>query len=104
MNGLPEKNLKFRGKILSVCQPSVPRTQQPLCLTFAKTSLKITRPVLDRLHDSSKVKALGFMLYALCSMLYALCSMLYALCSKLNALCFILYLAQCAKSLEYFRQ
>ncbi len=42
-----------------------------------------TRPVLDRFHDSSKVKALSFMLYALCFMHYVLCSMLYALGSML---------------------
>ncbi len=44
----------------------------------AKLSSKITRPVLDRFHDSSKVKALSFMLYALCSRLFAKCLMLNA--------------------------
>ncbi len=70
-----------------------------------------TRPVLDRFHDSSKVNALCFMLYASCSMLHALCFMLFALCSVLCALCSVLcvlcsmlYFIQCDKSLEYLIQ
>ncbi len=50
----------------------------------------ITRPALDRFHDSSKVNALVCFI-SLCSMLYALCSMLYALRSTLYALRFTLY-------------
>ncbi len=40
--------------------------QTDLCQKFIgkNISLKLTRPVLDRFHDSSKVKALSFMLYA----------------------------------------
>ncbi len=51
----------------------------------------LTRPVLDRFHDSSKVNALCFMFYALCSMLYVLCFMFYALCSMLYVRCFMFY-------------
>jgi hypothetical protein len=67
----------------------------------------ITRPVLDRFHDSSKVNAqccmlyaLCFMLYTLCCMLYALCFMICALCSLLYVLCSMLYFVQCDKILE----
>ncbi len=51
-----------------------------LCLKTTKKTYSshqsLTRPVLDRFHDSSKVNALCFMLYALWFMLYTLCSML----------------------------
>ncbi len=53
---------------------------------------EITRPVLDRFHDSSRVNALCFML-----ILYALCFILYDLWS-------VLYFVHCDKSLEYLRQ
>ncbi len=73
----------------------------PLHLKKWISIFMLTRPVLDRFHDSSKVNALSFMLYALCSMLYvpcfmfhALCSMLYVLCFKFYALCSMLYV-QC---------
>jgi hypothetical protein len=53
----------------------------------------VTRPVLDRFHDSSKVNALCFMLYALClfGKVNALCFMVYAYLARLMlyALCFI---------------
>jgi len=47
-------------------------------------SLIGTRPVLDRFHDSSKVKALSFMLYAKCLMLNALCFIWFSVLKAWN--------------------